>query len=425
MANSFIKSATNQKTVLIPHALAGFPPYTISLPLYGPNYIPIVSIQDSKHALKTYRNNLFSGTRCLTIGNRVVCYQQVRELANDPRSPLYRRDVDKVDRQDDRAAMRVFSCAMLEHALTVNQELKESLKPNPALGGDLGGLCAYLFIFGDLFDAFQNRFLTVTERCKMVLRAWYFLDIWKSSLAALRYSESTHFITREAYDITKSLVQGFLGLVIIHRDHLDHDNYPYLPWLHSTEPCEHTFGEARKLRPDFTMGDFLSMQPKLAIITEQSVKNSDSEDEANARACAAGYFNTLYSSKGLDVLALASHPTNYTIFEVAKQALYEAEAVFNTCEVPANSFYRCPEPASCSLPPVSQFLSEIASFDDDSESNDIACPLAEEPFSMDEQFQSILQAEETQGFSTIEFSEQMDAYTVAAVALNVEQQNEM
>lgn len=40
-------------------------------------------LQDSKHALKTLRNNLFSGARCLTFGNYVSFFEHINELANE------------------------------------------------------------------------------------------------------------------------------------------------------------------------------------------------------------------------------------------------------------------------------------------------------------------------------------------------------
>ncbi|KAI0716262.1 hypothetical protein C8Q76DRAFT_568140, partial [Earliella scabrosa] len=61
-------------------------------------------IQDPKHhdGAKTIRNNLFSGARLLTLVNHVALYSHVRELAFEADSPPYHRDVEKVDRQDDK-----------------------------------------------------------------------------------------------------------------------------------------------------------------------------------------------------------------------------------------------------------------------------------------------------------------------------------
>ena len=71
--------------------------YTIQIPLLGPTGSPVVIVQDSKHALKTLRNNLFSGARLLVLGNHTATYSQVRDIALGDRSPLYHRDVEKMD----------------------------------------------------------------------------------------------------------------------------------------------------------------------------------------------------------------------------------------------------------------------------------------------------------------------------------------
>ncbi|KAF6741580.1 hypothetical protein DFP72DRAFT_1113720 [Ephemerocybe angulata] len=60
----------------------------------------ICVIQGSKHALKPLRKNLFTGARLLTFGNSAAAYHLVNSLG----SPLPKRDVEKVDRQDDNAS---------------------------------------------------------------------------------------------------------------------------------------------------------------------------------------------------------------------------------------------------------------------------------------------------------------------------------
>lgn len=75
----------------------------------------VCMLQDSKHALKTMRNNLFSGARLLVFGNYTATYSRIREIALEEDSPLYIRDVEKLDRQDDNAATRLFSTETLQY----------------------------------------------------------------------------------------------------------------------------------------------------------------------------------------------------------------------------------------------------------------------------------------------------------------------
>jgi len=66
--------------------------YVIRIPMFGPSGgSPVVMVQDSKHALKTFRNNLFSGARALVLGNHITMYSQVWKIAfGDPPGPIYR-----------------------------------------------------------------------------------------------------------------------------------------------------------------------------------------------------------------------------------------------------------------------------------------------------------------------------------------------
>ena len=238
---------------------------------------PVAIVQDSKHALKTFRNNLFSGARLLALGNHIAVYEHIRQLlAYDSNSPLHVRDVERLDRQDDNAATRLFAADTLKY-LCDNHP-------------DYLGEIVYLFVFGELIDAYQNRSLTHNERLKLVLRARYFLDSWETFLTASGYSKTVYLLSREALDITRIIIGGYLALLLIHRDHVHAVLTPLYPWLHSSEACEHTFGEARQVTKDFTMLDFLYMVPKLKVKMRQAIFKATT---SNAKSRASGYSHTL------------------------------------------------------------------------------------------------------------------------------------
>ena len=226
--------------------------HKIQIPLY--HLSPVIMIQDSKHAAKTLRNNLFSGARALVLGNHLAMYFYVRDIAFSglPGYPLYYWDVEKLDWQDDNAATRLFSAAALDFVV----------KQHP----DCLGLAVYMFIAGEVVDAYQSRTISHLEWVKMVLRCWYFLQLWKRFLNVAGYTESRHYISQEADDILNTLIDGLLGLIYIYRDHLARQHYPLLPWLHSTEICEHVFAECRKLVKDFTHLNFLYMHAQLQVL---------------------------------------------------------------------------------------------------------------------------------------------------------------
>jgi len=53
--------------------------HKIKIPMY--HLSPVVMIQDSKHAAKTMRNNLFSGAHALALGNHLAMYSYVCDMA--------------------------------------------------------------------------------------------------------------------------------------------------------------------------------------------------------------------------------------------------------------------------------------------------------------------------------------------------------
>jgi len=144
--------------------------HTISLPLFGDS--PVVMIQDSKHALKTMRNNLFSGARALILGSHLAMYSYAWDLAFTEIGghPLYHCDVQKMDRQsDDNAATLDF----------VRQHHPDRL-----------GFAVYLFVMGEVVDAYQSRNTSHRERVRMALRCRYFLRLWRRFLQTGKYPET-------------------------------------------------------------------------------------------------------------------------------------------------------------------------------------------------------------------------------------------
>jgi hypothetical protein len=70
------------------------PLLNINIPIPVHNAQLIAMIQDAKHALKTLRNNVFSGSMLLMTGNHAIHFQQIHSLAFQKNTPLYRQDVE-------------------------------------------------------------------------------------------------------------------------------------------------------------------------------------------------------------------------------------------------------------------------------------------------------------------------------------------
>jgi hypothetical protein len=451
VASLFLQGARDTQTTLIPHPRQGFSDIPIVIHRFGASLVPIVTSQDLKHAMKTSRNTLYSGTHSLIIGNQVVHYLQIAILSAHPESPLFQRDVFKVDRQDDRGSGRVFSSKLLGHTIQISDEHASGVEfktvplsivshnlppPVSVIKHGLTGLAALLFVLGDAFDAFQSRSLDIFERITMILRLFFFLEVWKSSLKTLGYSEAQHYITRDFDYILNNLVHSFLSLVLIHRDMLDHPHYPLCPWLHSTEGCEHTFGEARKVKPDFDTSDFFTMAPKLNIMSIAAVQTGDSMSDANARA--SGYSHTLYSKLGIDINNLSRYPAQSLVNRAAVHASQEAEAIFSRCGIAVTPTL-CPPPSGplhtthssakgdFIAPSIDEWFNENDSeYDDDAWVDpDMACAFDEEPRRLTHELNTLLEQNKQLWGTTGEIDDQMAGYEAASMALDLEERDAM
>lgn len=220
----------------------------ISVPLLSLDGNIFVNIQDSKHGLKTFRNNIFTGARVITLGNFLVYYEQIHDIAVDKSGPLYERDVIKYDKQDDNAASRLFSSELLRHA---SQNPKHNL-----------GIVVYTFVFGEFIDTYQSCTMSHKERAKICIRTLLFLETWGNFLKKQGYSQARYFISSEAYDIAKTLATGLLGVIVIYRDHLPRP-VPLLTWKLCSDGNERTFSGMRGIIPDFSVVQAIIMAPKL------------------------------------------------------------------------------------------------------------------------------------------------------------------
>ena len=135
------------------------------------------------------------------------CYEEIRHLACEKDTPLYWRDVDRLDRQDDCAAARLFCMSFLDYFIANH-------------GSTNVALPIYLFIFGELIDTYENHHISHVDHIKMVLHVYFFKSIWKSFLRSAGYPEIRYFISATADDIIDILIHGLIGLIYVYCDHL-------------------------------------------------------------------------------------------------------------------------------------------------------------------------------------------------------------
>jgi len=157
----------------------------------------------------------------------------------------------------------------------------------------------------------------------MVLQAWYFLDSWEAFLNHSGYKKAQYFLSCEAVDIAQIIIKGYISLVIIHCDHVA-GLVPLIPWLHSSEACEHVFSEAHQVVKDFTLLDFIYMVPKLHIGLHQAILCALASDP---KAHASGYCHTYFNHTGINLQALVTFPSDDKINKAAQIAAEEADSL--------------------------------------------------------------------------------------------------
>ncbi|KAH9938784.1 uncharacterized protein BXZ73DRAFT_23422, partial [Epithele typhae] len=301
--------------------------------------------QDHGHGRKTARNNLFSGAKIIALGNFTALYRRIHQVAFEPDSPLYHRDVEKLDRQDDNAAARLFSASTLKYIITHHPEYL--------------GEIIYLFIFGELIDAWQNRKMTHTERVVPILRAWYFMNMWHVFLERAGYARGLYSLSHEAWDIFRILIESYLALLFIHRHYSASRGFPFpfCPWLHSTEACEHSFGLARQNVKDFTAMDFYYMIKHIQIKQAEAFRLGQTTDP---HARASGYNHTYVDSRDVDLCALATYPDDDAIQKAADEAFAEAESLVVLLGIaPSEAHFPRPSTSTRTSGPVPNSLSDL------------------------------------------------------------------
>ncbi|KAK7013894.1 hypothetical protein R3P38DRAFT_3322441 [Favolaschia claudopus] len=272
-----LAAASKRREFRIKHPDSSYPDIVVELWEMDGNVF--VVFQDAKHGRKTFNNNIASGARGLVLGNHLVHYGQLHALVLEPDSPLYKRDWINRDRMDDNAAARITSADTLRQA---------AQNPSKNLG-----LVAYLFVFGDLTGAYQSRTMSHHERAKIAIRTRLFIQTWHQYLAKGGYSEARHFISKEAYDISQILINGILGLIVIHRDHLGDKTCPLLPWMVASEPNEHSFS-------DFTLQEAMCIVPTLRTTMQSATTHYPSDsDLSSAYLVAIEENNCLWSLLGI------------------------------------------------------------------------------------------------------------------------------
>lgn len=328
------------------------------------------------------------------LGNYVVHYQQIHNIALDHSGPLYERDVIKYDKQDDNAASRLFSAELLRYA---SQNPREHL-----------GIVVYIFVFSDFIDAYQSRTMPHQQCIQIAIRTLLFLETWRLFLKKQGYIEDKHFISRAAYDIAKTLAKGLLGLVIIHRDHLPSPT-PLLTWKHVSEGNERHYANMRVMIPDFTVLQSILMAPKLHTLASASSQHRFSK--AGYKKTVNGYQHTNLLEEGIDYELLKAFSSDAEFTEAYRAAVEENDTLWTLVGLHPAMILSAPMPSIQSMPVDNspESLPDIPHIDS----------LASDQSILDG-LQTAIDSINTATNLTRTEDEELDACTFAAVALALE-----
>ncbi|KAL1750488.1 hypothetical protein FB107DRAFT_279583 [Schizophyllum commune] len=297
---------------IIRHPGPGCADITTSIARYGKRSLAFM--QDPKHAMKTARNNLYSGARALTIGHHVPHFALVHQIWLED-GPLFSRDVNNPDKQDDNAGGW-----LIDH------------HPEHI------GLIVYLFVVGEMIDAYQSRTLPLAERVIMILRGKLFFEMWEKFLDRAHYHG--HYVSDAAAAIIRMLYTGFMETLFIYRDSLRQGSChpPLCLWLLGSDPVEHIFGLCRQNIPEFTVRDFYYRVPKITLSFRRLVSRSNTDP----RTRATGYnFAALLDHTNFDLAALSRYDdvTDAETDKLTRRAYQEANSLFQLAGVSAEELH--------------------------------------------------------------------------------------
>ncbi|KAJ6521287.1 hypothetical protein DFH09DRAFT_939171 [Mycena vulgaris] len=188
------------------------------------------------------------------------------------------------------------------------------------------GLFVYVLVLGDLIDVWQRRTLSHHKRAKIAIHTHLFLNTWQNFLVKGGYPEACHFISKEAFDITQILINGLLGLIVFHRDHLGDNPCPLLPWFNASKPNEHCFAGLRDISPDINMQQAILGVPKLRNKLQSVVRAMNTQTDFKKQA--SRYCHTHYSVQNIDYALLGDYPSDVQLSD-AYEGLPRKTTVFH------------------------------------------------------------------------------------------------
>jgi len=128
----------------------------------------------------------------------------------------------------------------------------------------------------------------------MVMRAFFFLKIWKDYIKRCSTIHSTKWynmqrsiISIQSFEIFISMAKSLIMLILVHRNY--YSNYPLFFCKHGIEALEHIFGISRQVIADFNFYEFYKIQKR--VMYRDKISRAGLIDTSRDRTSAAGNKN--------------------------------------------------------------------------------------------------------------------------------------
>ncbi|KAJ6487065.1 hypothetical protein DFH09DRAFT_1457048 [Mycena vulgaris] len=209
------------------------------------------------------------------------------------------------------------------------------------------------------------------------------------------------------------LINGLLGLIVIHRDHLGTNPCPLLPWFNASEPNEHCFSGLWDISPDMTMQQAILGVPKLRAKLTSAVRIQKTQTDFKKQA--SGYCHTYYSSENIDYALLSAYPSDIELSQVYAGATQENDALWAMLGVHPDRIENAPTPGLAPPPPPDPAFEHLyLQADINGEPEDPEKSAAEELQQMIDNLKTTVNLSRAA-------DEQLDACVMASVALSMDE----
>ncbi|EGG08232.1 uncharacterized protein MELLADRAFT_85034 [Melampsora larici-populina 98AG31] len=142
-----------------------------------------------------------------------------------------------------------------------------------------------------------------------------------------KHARKTVSEKNKCFKIFSNLAESFLALIISHRDY--YPDFPFCPWKHGTEACEHIFGWMRVISPNFSVLDARLMMPKIMAVVKSIM--SGRMKIAPSEHVHAGYQYDLRESDINNLDHLRNFPSNSEITSDLTTAKKRAVSMAEFC----------------------------------------------------------------------------------------------